>query len=376
MQGFTKSVPIDTDGTLVANLDTVVPSERAVKTYVASSLLNISTPYNAVINGDFNIWQRGTSFTATTGRYSADRFYLYSQGLSVLTGARDTSVPTVAQSNHLSNYSLKIGVNTIDASIGSTDEAVVFQVVEGYNWLPLAQRAFTLSFWVKAFKTGIYCIGLTNEVEDSCYVAEYTIAQSNTWQKVTISVPASPSAGSWNYTTGRGLTIYWVLAAGASYQTTANAWQSGSPYYATSNQVNGVDSTSNTLYLSQVQLEAGSVANPFASRQFGQEFALCQRYYQRWTQPPLRGTGNGAASAARMGMPLPVVMRVAPTSTLSGTVNVYDATTATPITALAASYNTVQTAEFDVNLSGIVALGRVVCVYQNGSGYIDFDSDF
>ena len=38
-------------------------------------------------------------------------------------------------------------------------------------------------------------------------------------------------------------------------------------------------------------MEVGSVATPFEHRAFGEELALCQRYYQEC--PPLAGQGNG-----------------------------------------------------------------------------------
>ena len=70
---------------------------------------------------------------------------------------------------------------------------------------------------------------------------------------------------------------------------TNNTWTATTSHYATTNQVNWTDSTSNNFYLSQVQLEIGSVATPFELRSFGEELELCKRYFQK--------TGNVSGNA-------------------------------------------------------------------------------
>lgn len=109
--------------------------------------------YNAIINGDMNIWQRGTSFAASaSGAYTADRFNTGNTGAAVYTVSRSTDVPTIAQAGRLFNYSLDVQVTTADASVAAGDTVGIFQPVEGHNWLPLAGRVTTYSFWCKAKK--------------------------------------------------------------------------------------------------------------------------------------------------------------------------------------------------------------------------------
>ena len=236
---------------------------------------------NAIINGDFNIWQRGTSFASVAAvTFAADRFYYNKSGAMVHDISRSTDVPTFAQAGRLFNYSMKVDCQTVDSSIGATDLCIIETPIEGYNFLPLAQKTMTLSFWVKATKTGVYCIYLANSNNDRSYVAECTINASNTWEFKTITIAASPSAGTWNYTNGVGLRAGFVLAAGSNNQTTKDTWQSGA-YFATANQVNACDSTSNDFYLCGIQLEAGSVATPFENRTIQEELALCQRYFEK-----------------------------------------------------------------------------------------------
>jgi hypothetical protein len=233
---------------------------------------------NAIINGDFNIWQRGTSFPAiATAAFSADRWAYFNTSTAVHTISRSTDVPTVAQAGRLFNYSLLVDCTTADATIAAGDFCFLSHRVEGYNWLPLAQREIVLSFWVKATKTGTYCVALGNAGADRFYVGEYTVSAASTWEKKTITVTASPSAGTWDYTTGIGVQVRFALACGSTYQTTASAWNTGN-FIGTANQVNACDSTSNDFRITGVQLEVGSVATEFEYRTIQEEEILCARY--------------------------------------------------------------------------------------------------
>ena len=246
------------------------------------ALADLFSNRNILINGDFNIWQRGTSFVSVVDQqYTVDRWvYRKINTTAVHDISRSTDVPTVAQAGRKFNYSVLIDCQTIDASIGSTDIVVFFQRIEGYNFLAIAQKTFTFGFWVKATKTGIYCVSFTSGAGDYGYVAEYTINASDTWEYKKITVPATPSAGAWNYTNGTALNAVFCLAAGSNYQTTPNAWQNGD-FSATSNQVNSCDNAANNFRICGVQLESGSVATPFEQRSIQHELQLCQRYFER-----------------------------------------------------------------------------------------------
>ena len=292
---------------------------------------------NAIINGDFNIWQRGTSFVAlTTSMKMADRFRYDKVGAMVHTVSRDTDVPTQVESGHKSNYSLKVDCTTIDAAIAAGDFIAISQMVEGYNFASFVGKTATLSFWVKATKPGIYCVSFRNTpVADRGYVSEYTINVANTWEKKTVTLIFNYTGGTWDYTNGIGIEVTWTLASGTNFHTTTGTWQNGD-FYGTANQVNGVDSTDNNFWLAQVQFELGSVATDFEYRQFGDELARCQRYYEKsYDYDVAPGTAGGAGafityySIATAGecapsISYPVTLRANPTitiySTESGTV--------------------------------------------------------
>lgn len=258
-----------------------------LKTFIAppaslsvNGIQTLKSNRNAIINGDFNIWQRGTSFTSVaSGTYTADRWVYSKDGTMVHDITRSTDTPTVAQAGRLFLSSLKVDCQTAQASIGATNFASIKQIIEGYNFLPLAQKAMTLSFWVKATKTGIYNASLRNLGNDRSYVFDIAINASNTWEQKIITIPASPSAGTWDYANSAGLSLTIHLACGTTYQSTSNSWLTGN-FGATTNQVNACDSTSNDFFITGVQLEAGSVATPFEYRTIQQELSLCQRYFE------------------------------------------------------------------------------------------------
>jgi hypothetical protein len=219
--------------------------------------------FNPIRNAGLNSWSRGTSFTtAASNSETADKWIYSKSGVGVHTVARDTSVPTVGANSPLQNYSLLVDCTTVDASIGATDLYGVYNLILGYDYLPFAQKAFNLSFWVKATKTGTYCVAFVNSGTDRSYVAEYTVSVADTWEYKTVTVTASPSAGTWDYTTGNGLQVFWALAGGSTYQTTAGTWATGA-FYCSANQVNAVDSTSNNFYISQPRISLGSNPLPF-----------------------------------------------------------------------------------------------------------------
>jgi len=291
-------------------------------------LTDLFSNKNVIINGDFNIWQRNTSFTNfADGAYCADRWTYYKSGTMVHDISRSTDVPSLAQAGRLFNYSLLIDCQTIDSSIGSSDFCVIQQRVEGYNWLPLAQKPVTLSFWIKATKTGKYCVSLGNGSPfDKSIVKEFTINASDTWEYKTITFPASPALGTWDFTNGIGIRVSICLAAGSSYQATADAWQNAN-YFATSNQVNACDSASNNFRLCGVQLEAGSIATPFEQRSFQHELMLCQRYYQFvYSGSSFISTVHSSAGIVSVKANFRQQMRTSPTIGQTGVINAQNGT--------------------------------------------------
>ena len=251
--------------------------------------------HSPIINGNMEIWQRGSTFAAAAnGAYTADRWsWNTGGGAGVATINRSTSVPSVAQAGVLFNYSLEVDVTTADATLAGSDNYAIRHKIEGYNWRHFAQRSFTLSFWIYSTKTGTHSVAFVNTGFDESYVAEYTVNASNTWEYKTVTVTASPSVGTWDYTNGIGLIIAWPIGLVSSLATsTIGSWIAGSAFGSTA-QVNVMDNTANFFRLTGVRLELGSVATPIQFKSFQDELTQCQRYYWKtfpYAITPANGT--------------------------------------------------------------------------------------
>lgn len=262
---------------------------------------------NPIINGNMEIWQRGAAFAAAaTGTYTADRWKWVQTGAGVVTLNRSTSVPTVAQAGVLFNYSLEVDVTTVDAAIAAGDFYYLAHPIEGANWRHFAQRDLVLSFWVLATKTGAHAVALNNAGRNRAAVANYTVIATNTWEYKTVSFGASPSAGTWDYTTGEGAVLSFALAAGSdSYNTGGSgAWETSTAWHGAygAGPVNDLDSTANYFRLTGVKLELGSIATPIQYVPFEEELARCQRYYQKsfnYATAPAQNAGTDGAETVR-----------------------------------------------------------------------------
>ena len=276
----------------------------------------LSGARNRIINGDMRISQRGTSFATldpAADTYTLDRWAFKGAGTTGrATISQDTDVP-----NNTFTSTLKAVVTTADSSIASGDGAWITQNIEGFNARDLIGTTFTLSFWVKSPKTGIHCVSFGNASSNRSFVSEYTVNSANTWEQKSVTVAGGLiTAGTWDWTNGKGLSVNFALIVGSTFQTTAGAWQTGN-FFGTSNQVNVFDSLANSFLLGGVQLEAGSVATPFERRSYGQELALCQRYFYQMTNRMLGFTLAGANTQSHVyttgSFGFPVTMRAAPT---------------------------------------------------------------
>lgn len=283
---------------------------------------------NAIINGGMEITQRAINFPAAANGYILDRYNYQKNGTMVHTISQDNDVPTIAQAGQLFLNSLRLNLTTSQAVIGVNDYLIIQQHIEGYNWRALAQRPCTLSFWVKATLPGIYCINLRSSTSDACFIGEYTIFSSNTWEKKIIPIAASPVTGTWNYTTGLGLITAFTLAAGLNRQQ-AIGWGIINNAYGSNNQINGVAAGATDFRITGVQLEAGNIASEFERRTIQEELILCQRYYEKsYDQGTFPGavigngaflfTGNGVNQRNYVIVPFKVRKRIVPV-----TVNFY-----------------------------------------------------
>lgn len=239
---------------------------------------------NALINGNMEIVQEGVSFPAIgDGDFSLDMWYYNKVGTMIHTITQDTNVP-----DETSQHSLKIDCTTADTTIVAADFTLLSQNIEGFNFFPYVTKTAKLSFWVYATKVGTSCISFRNSGNDRSYVVEYTVDVTNTWEKKEIEITFDYSGGTWDFTNGIGLKVSFALAAGSTFQTTADAWQTGE-FYATANQVNHCDDVANDFYIAQVKLNENDIDLPFFPSIYSDELARAQRYLPN---PPSIQSGN------------------------------------------------------------------------------------
>jgi hypothetical protein len=232
---------------------------------------------NAIINGNFDIWQRGTSFTGS--EYGADRWLNARIGSSSTMSRQAFTLGQTDVPNEPA-YFCRMAV-TSSAAAGNYSFAQ--QIIEDVR--TFAGQTVTLSFYAKAdgakpistefvqyFGTGgspsanIQAIGTTKTT------------LSSSWQKITVtaSVP-SISGKTLGSNNDHGFMLRIWLDAGGDFNTNTNT----------------LGQQSGTFDIAQVQVEAGSVATPFERRPIGAELALCQRYYEKISNVQITTAGVG-----------------------------------------------------------------------------------
>ncbi len=260
---------------------------------------------NSVINGNFQIAQRGAAFVAGANNddsYTLDRWYVLSDGNDVVDITQSTTeVPASG-----SQTSIALDVETVNKKFG------IAQIIEQRNCQSLIGNTVTLSFKAK--------VSSTTKLDN---VKAAIVAWSGTADTVTSDIISVWGAEGTNPT----------FIANATYEnipTNLNVTTSWATYSVTA----AVDTTSTSnivvfiwsdvtdttagdfLYITDVQLEGGSVGTPFERRPIGTELALCQRYYCE-TRASGRFFSGGSGHFSENHIRWPVVMRAAPTVTVT-----------------------------------------------------------
>jgi len=318
---------------------------------------------NKIINGDFGIWQRGTSFTpaSTVKTYIADRYNVYRNGTgATVTISRQAftagSAPVAGYENSFF-YSFAQSV----AGTGATYSQYASQRIEDVR--TFAGQTATFSFWAKADANKNVTIeiyqGFGSGGSSDVTVAATSQALTTSWQRysLTVSVPSIT-----------GKTI-------------------GTSSFLSVSLIDATLNTTKTIDTWGWQLEAGSTATPFQLAGGGTpqaELSMCQRYYFR-TQTGLAyatyGVGIGSSANFVFGQVfLPVTMRIAPISFDYASLAVYDATAPLVITSaglgggLSTTQNVVQ-----LSLSattGIIQYRPYQITNNNStSGYLGFSAE-
>ena len=239
---------------------------------------------NIAYNGAMNIWQRGTTAdTATSDDYMCDRWQI---GHSGLDGNVDWDQETSSTPDGF-GYALKISTDASESSLDAGDYLRFRQKFEGQDLQSLKKgtsgaESLTLSFWVKSSVASTYTAELFDEDNTRTIGKSYTVDTADTWEFKTITF-AGDTTGALGNDNGSSLILTFWIDAGSDYTsgTFSTAWQANDNTERVYDTTGWLESTTPEFYITGVQLEVGTVATPFEHRSYGEELALCQRYYEK-----------------------------------------------------------------------------------------------
>ena len=243
---------------------------------------------NIVINGAMQVAQRNTtqaSIGGNNGYWTVDRYYLFAPNTAGrLTMSQDTDTPSGFAN------SIKFDCTTADTSIASNEYMLLQQSFEGQDLQQLKKgtsdaEKITVSFYMKTSKAFTFMCELNDSDNNRVNTQQFTTSTSWTRHILTFTADTTGALDNDNALSfGVGI---WMHGGsdftGGTYS--ANTWQSR----ASSDNMRAVgigsffDSTDNLVRITGLQMEIGSQATPFEHRSFGEELALCQRYYQTLT---------------------------------------------------------------------------------------------
>jgi len=313
---------------------------------------------NKIINGDFSIWQRGTSGFSLGAAYNADRFLFYRDGSGATDAiTRQTFTPGTApvagyEAQYFWRYSATV------AGTGATERSL-YQRIEDVR--TFAGQTVTFSFWAKADAARTITVA-AKQVFGSGGSADVTTAMTSqsvttSWARYSATVSIPSVSGK---TIGTSSYLQFTLGFPVNVVETIDIWG--------------------------WQAEYGSKATPFqtATGTIQGELAACQRYYYRQT------SANDAYSSFALGYAdtsttayyityLPVIMRSNPSMSAS-TASLFTVGKpggAIAATAFASNTGSTQTPMFYFTVASGLTAGQASRLIANNStsAYIEFSSE-
>ena len=257
---------------------------------------------NLIINGGFDVWQRGTARRYVHNTYTADRWAegQHQGGGYEKVTVTDTTVPLESAMRVSSS-------STTEAASGT--RMALATMLENVDSERYAGKTVTLSFWVRFSASSL--AGATGGWDSQ--LSEYdsvdpTLQSTGATRTNTVNIPNGSYPTTW--------TKYkQTVTCGAGMKNLGARFLSNS-------QVNTTNNSDFWYDITGVQLEAGPVATPFEHRSYGQELALCQRYYYVFGgeggAPNIQGYGKGGDNTFGFTYPSGS-MRASPSGATSGT---------------------------------------------------------
>ena len=270
------------DGTIAnADINDLAASKLtgALPAISGAALTGITEPprKNFIINGGFTVNQRAAYTSATAvgagaKTYVSDRWAVYIESIACTYNWYDATIDSVKR---------RAG-KVISTGTGSSKYFHVTQQIEYESWME--GRTITISGWVRTNLAGQkfrICDGV------GCYTPGSVIA----------------SDGNWAYYSTQHTLPNDVSSYGA-FQV--------HPAFAT-----GTFDTSTYLEWAEFKVEFGSTATAYEHRSYGEELALCERYYETYTGTHQGGKDGGSSVYNRMTVSFRTRKRANPTITHS-----------------------------------------------------------
>ena len=271
----------------------------------AANFLPNATPL--IINGSMNVAQRATQVTGYTSiSYSTcDRWYTVCE-----IGTYTISQESLSDADFNTTgfrKALKLDCTTIEAPPSAGAQTNVEMRFEGQD-LQVFQKGtanakkYTLSFWVRASKTGSNLqVNFKDNDNTRMCSGTYNISSANTWEKKIINI-AADTTGKFDNDNASSLTIEWFLDGGSNYSGGAvpTSWEAKNNADRNVTNFDLGGSTSNDWAITGVQLEVGEYTSatipPFQHESFGNSLQRCLRYFEKTYEigvNPGTATGTG-----------------------------------------------------------------------------------
>jgi hypothetical protein len=297
---------------------------------------------NAIINGAFDIWQRGTTFN--TGGFNADRWQAFPSGTTTFSFSRQgfgggLQLPNYGEAQFYLRYA-------VTSASGATFNSLVNRIEDVRTF---AGQTVTLSYWARA-TSGTHTI--TNRLTQNfgsggsggVTVTGSTHTLTSVFQRFTSTMTLPTMSGK-------------TVGAGNYLQV----------------EFNFPLNTAFEIDVAGVQLEAGSVATPFRrnANSLQGELAACQRYYFRTSSGAFSPFGSALGyntTAAVALVNLPVTMRVVPSSVEFSTLGLGDGLALVAATNVTLSERNPNYVSLVVTAASGVVAGKSYLLQQNNSG--------
>ena len=250
------------------------------------------TGRNVLINGEFQVWQRGTS-SSSNGYRTADRWRLNLSGASATASQGTFANGQTAVPGNPQFYM------ALDVTTGNDNCGWQYRIEDTQKF---NSDVYTLSFWAKSATPRVMTVNShtydsSADVDDDNTVSPSTFTPTSSWQKFTFKITFSSMPNVGAFASGD----YTHIGINQGSDTSTAAWK---------------------LDLALVQFEKGEQATPFEHRSFADELRRCQRYHQRFTGVSNGRVGFGtktSATGARCVIPFNTAMRATPSHSITGT---------------------------------------------------------